>query len=87
MQSADWTPEQSKALREYVAKGMSYAAIAAAINATFKTNFPATLRSEWDSAAAEAGPIGRNRHRRLRRPRVGRFASAALLKCRGVYRR
>jgi GcrA cell cycle regulator len=39
MQSADWTPEQSQALREYVAKGMSYSAIAAAINATFKTTF------------------------------------------------
>jgi GcrA cell cycle regulator len=39
MQSADWTQEQSKALREYLAKGMSYSAIANAINATFKTTF------------------------------------------------
>jgi GcrA cell cycle regulator len=39
MQAADWTEGQSEALREYVAKGMSYSAIAAAINATFKTSF------------------------------------------------
>jgi GcrA cell cycle regulator len=39
MQSADWTPEQSKALREYLARGMSYSAIRDAINATFKTAF------------------------------------------------
>jgi GcrA cell cycle regulator len=39
MQSADWTQEQSKALREFLAKGMSYSAIRNAINATFKTAF------------------------------------------------
>jgi GcrA cell cycle regulator len=39
MQSKDWTQKQSKALREYLAKGMSYSAIAKAINATFKTDF------------------------------------------------
>jgi GcrA cell cycle regulator len=39
MQSTDWTPEHAKALREYLAKGMSYSAIRDAINATFKTAF------------------------------------------------
>jgi GcrA cell cycle regulator len=39
MQSTDWTPEQSKALGEYLAKGMSYSAVRNAINATFKTTF------------------------------------------------
>jgi GcrA cell cycle regulator len=39
MQSADWTQEQSKALREYLAKGMAYSAIRDAINTTFKTAF------------------------------------------------
>jgi GcrA cell cycle regulator len=39
MQSADWTPEQSKALAEYLAKGMTYSAIRDAINAAFKTAY------------------------------------------------
>jgi GcrA cell cycle regulator len=39
MQSTDWTQEHAKALREYLAKGMSYSAIRDAINATFKTAF------------------------------------------------
>jgi GcrA cell cycle regulator len=39
MQSTDWTPELARALREYLAKGMSYSAIRDAINATFKTAF------------------------------------------------
>jgi GcrA cell cycle regulator len=39
MQSTDWTQEQSKALREYLAKGVTYSAIANAINATFNTAF------------------------------------------------
>jgi GcrA cell cycle regulator len=38
MQS-DWTPEQSQALREYLASGMSYSEIADAINAKFKTAY------------------------------------------------
>jgi GcrA cell cycle regulator len=39
MQSTDWTPEHSEALREYLAKGMSYSQIAAAINAKFGTGY------------------------------------------------
>jgi GcrA cell cycle regulator len=39
MQSADWTQAQSRALREYLAQGMSYSAIRNAINATFKTAY------------------------------------------------
>ena len=37
MQSTDWAPEHSEALRGYLAKGMSFSEIAKAINATFKT--------------------------------------------------
>ena len=37
MQSNDWPPAHSEALREYFAKGMSYSAIADAINAKFGT--------------------------------------------------
>jgi GcrA cell cycle regulator len=39
MQSTDWAPEHSDALREYLAKGMSYSEIAKAINAKFKTAY------------------------------------------------
>ena len=39
MQSTDWAPEHSEALREYLAKGMSYSEIADAINAKFKTAY------------------------------------------------
>jgi GcrA cell cycle regulator len=37
MQSYDWPPAHSEALREFFAKGMSYSAIADAINAKFGT--------------------------------------------------
>jgi GcrA cell cycle regulator len=39
MQPTNWTPEHSDALREYLARGMSYSEIADAINAKFKTNY------------------------------------------------
>jgi GcrA cell cycle regulator len=39
MQSANWVPEHCDALRDYLAKGMSYSEIAAAINAKFKTDY------------------------------------------------
>jgi GcrA cell cycle regulator len=37
MESSNWAPEHSKALREYQARGMSYSEIADAINAKFGT--------------------------------------------------
>jgi GcrA cell cycle regulator len=39
MQSTNWAPEHSEALREYLAKGMSYSEIADAINAKFNTGY------------------------------------------------
>jgi GcrA cell cycle regulator len=39
MQSTVWTPEHSSALREHLAKGMSYSEAAEAINAKFNTNY------------------------------------------------
>jgi GcrA cell cycle regulator len=39
MQSIDWTLEHSAALREHFAKGMSFSAIAAAINEKFGTAY------------------------------------------------
>jgi GcrA cell cycle regulator len=39
MQSYDWPPAHSEALREFFAKGMSYSAIADAVNAKFGTSY------------------------------------------------
>jgi GcrA cell cycle regulator len=39
MQSTYWTPEHTDALREYLARGMSYSEVADAINAKFKTSY------------------------------------------------
>jgi GcrA cell cycle regulator len=39
MQSTNWAPEHSDALRDHLAKGLSYAEIAAAINATFNAAY------------------------------------------------
>ncbi len=39
MQSTNWTPEHSLALREYLARGMSYSEIADTINEKFKTAY------------------------------------------------
>jgi GcrA cell cycle regulator len=39
MQSTDWPPQHSEALREHMARGMSYLAIADAINAKFRTSY------------------------------------------------
>jgi GcrA cell cycle regulator len=35
----DWKPEHSQALREHLARGLSYAQIARAINAAFNTAY------------------------------------------------
>jgi hypothetical protein len=39
MQATDWAPEHSDALREFLAKGMSYSKAADAINAKFGTRY------------------------------------------------
>jgi GcrA cell cycle regulator len=39
MQSGDWTPEHSQALREYVTRGISFARAAFEINARFGTAY------------------------------------------------
>ena len=39
MQSTDWAAEHSDALREYLAKGMSFSKIAGAINTKFNTAY------------------------------------------------
>jgi GcrA cell cycle regulator len=39
MQENNWTPEHSEALRQYLARGMSYSEISAAINSKFNTSY------------------------------------------------
>lgn len=39
MEPTNWAPEHSDALREYLARGMSYSAIANALNAKFSTAY------------------------------------------------
>jgi GcrA cell cycle regulator len=63
MQSTDWAPEHSDALRQYLAKGMSYSEIADAINAKFKTAYSrsaaigrATRMGLGGHARSEDGP-------------------------------
>jgi GcrA cell cycle regulator len=58
MQSTNWAPEHSQALRQYLAKGMSYSEIADAINSRFGT------------AYTRSATIGRGR--RLGLPAPGR---------------
>jgi GcrA cell cycle regulator len=59
MQS-NWAPAHSKALREYFNRGMSYAAIAKAINAEFSTSY---TRNAALSRAARMGLVDRGRSR------------------------
>jgi GcrA cell cycle regulator len=57
MQSSDWAPQHSAALREYLARGLSYSEIANAINAKFGTDY------------TRNAVIGRGRRLGLGRPR------------------
>jgi GcrA cell cycle regulator len=58
----DWTPEHSNALREYLARGMSYSKIADAINANFKTAYS---RSSAIGRARRLGLAGPDRPKDL----------------------
>jgi GcrA cell cycle regulator len=56
MQPTDWPPAHSEALREYFAKGMSYSAIADAINAKFNTSYSRNAALGRAKRMALAGP-------------------------------
>ena len=56
MQSTDWAPEHSQALREYRARGMSYAQIAKAINARFGTAYSRSAAIGRGKRMGLAGP-------------------------------
>jgi GcrA cell cycle regulator len=75
MQSTDWAPAHSEALREYLAKGMSYSEIADAINAKFKTAYSRS------AAIGRATRIGLGGHARSEdRPRPSLSAKPPLLR-------
>jgi hypothetical protein len=65
MQSTSWTPEHSQALREYLARGMSYSEIADAINAKFKTAYS---RNATLGRARRMGLAGPERPEDSRKP-------------------
>jgi GcrA cell cycle regulator len=56
MQSTNWASEHSDALREYLAKGMSFAEIADAINARFKTAYSRSAAIGRSRRMGFAGP-------------------------------
>jgi GcrA cell cycle regulator len=56
MQSSDWPPEHSEALREHLARGMSYSRIAEAINAKFGTRYSRSSTIGRGKRMGLAGP-------------------------------
>jgi GcrA cell cycle regulator len=56
MQSTNWAPEHSDALREYLAKGMSFSESAEAINAKFKTAYSRSTAIGRATRMGLAGP-------------------------------
>jgi GcrA cell cycle regulator len=76
MQSTDWAPAHSEALREYLGKGMSYSEIADAINAKFKTAYSRS------AAIGRATRMGLGGHARSEedRPRPPLSAKPPLLR-------
>ena len=70
-----WEPEHSDALRDYLAKGLSFAEIARAINARFHTAYSrnATIgRARRMGLSAIGQPGGSGRPKRRRKPRPTR---------------
>ena len=66
-----WEPEHSQALRDYLAKGLSYAEIARAINATFHTAY------SRNAAIGRARRMGLAGARSVRRVRPAEIATQA----------
>lgn len=67
MQAENWTQEHSDALRQFLADGMSYSQIAAAINVRFNTAFS---RNATISRARRIGLTGPDRPTHLPKPPV-----------------
>ena len=56
MQATNWTPAHCDALREYLAKGMSYSEIADALNARFGTDYSRNAAIRRGRRMGLAGP-------------------------------
>jgi GcrA cell cycle regulator len=67
MEPTNWPPEHSDALRNYLAKGMSYSEIAEAINAKFSTVYS---RNATIGRAKRMGLAGPDRHSGLPKPQA-----------------
>lgn len=72
MQSSNWEAEHSQALREYLAKGMSFSEIADAINAKFRTAYSrsAAIGRAKRMGLASADRTGGSLHWPKRPPRA-----------------
>jgi GcrA cell cycle regulator len=68
MEPTIWAPEHSDALRDYLAKGMSYSEIAKAINAKFSTVYS---RNATIGRARRMGLAGPDRPPSLPKPQAG----------------
>jgi GcrA cell cycle regulator len=69
----DWEPEHSQALREHLARGLSYARIARAINAAFGTAYTrnAAIGRAQRMGISSLNPSGASRHSKWpRKPRL-----------------
>jgi GcrA cell cycle regulator len=70
MEMTNWAPEHSDALRNYVAKGMSFSKIARAINARFNTSYS---RNAAIGRAKRMGLAGLDRPGASARPQISRL--------------
>ena len=80
MEPTNWAPEHSDALREHLAKGMSFSEIAKAINSRFNTTYSRNAalgraRSMW--LAGEERPASPLDAKPLTLPRVGEARSTS----------
>jgi GcrA cell cycle regulator len=51
MELSNWAPEHSDALREFIAKGMSFSEAALAINSRFNTSYTRSAAQAWARGA------------------------------------
>jgi GcrA cell cycle regulator len=79
MQSVSWAPEQSEALRKYVAAGMSFSEAARALNAEFGTAFTrnAIIGRAKRMKIAVPGRPGGSRQPKLPKPKQAIAAAVA----------
>jgi len=87
MELSNWAPEHSDALREFIAKGMSFSEAAQAINSRFNTSYTRSaalgrarrLRLEADDRQTPSMPTKPVDLRDIAEPSPGALGTAALL--------